>query len=202
MKSDLKELLIRTEELEDITQCNVLYFDEAELIRTLFRVPAKARAKLVAFLILALSTFTIVITSYFIIPIIWAVFSIFKVSRIFKFGTLNIYKEVKKHNKLIKHLHVLDQLSDAGNPVKVSDRHIVIEALKSTKENLIRALKTKMILGKHANFRLEELNENSISLEHEKAMINANEYAQLLNDTLGIRISVQKEMKKLKSEFL
>ena len=110
-----------------------------------------------------------------------------------------LQSEVRKHNQIITNLYTLDQLEAVGNPVKINDRVKVIEALRITREGLVRALKTEKILRENPNFKPEYFNIDLTSLQAEKTMVKAIEYAQLLDDAVQIGVSVQKEMRKLQN---
>ncbi len=110
-----------------------------------------------------------------------------------------LLSEVEKHNQIITNLYTLDQLEAVGNPVKINDRVKVIEALRITREGLVRALKTEKILRENPNFKPEYFNIDLTSLQAEKTMVKAIEYAQLLDDAVQIGVSVQKEMRKLQN---
>ena len=110
-----------------------------------------------------------------------------------------LQSEIEKHNQIITNLYTLDQLEAVGNPVKINDRVKVIEALKITREGLVRALKTERILRENPNFKPEYFNIDLTSLQAEKTMVKAIEYAQLLDDAVQIGVSVQKEMRKLQN---
>ena len=110
-----------------------------------------------------------------------------------------LQSEIEKHNQIITNLYTLDQLEAVGNPVKINDRVKVIEALRITREGLVRALKTEKILRENPNFKPEYFNIDLTSLQAEKTMVKAIEYAQLLDDAVQIGVSVQKEMRKLQN---
>ncbi|WP_051340102.1 hypothetical protein [Planktothrix agardhii] len=110
-----------------------------------------------------------------------------------------LLSEVEKHNQIITNLYTLDQLEAVGNPVKINDRVKVIEALRITREGLVRALKTERILRENPNFKPEYFNIDLTSLQAEKTMVKAIEYAQLLDQAVQIGVSVQKEMRKLQN---
>lgn len=59
---------------------------------------------------------------------------------------MKLKDEMTIYNNLIKNIDILDQLESAGNPISLADREKVIEALKITRENLVRAFKTERIL--------------------------------------------------------
>jgi hypothetical protein len=112
----------------------------------------------------------------------------------------DIKKQVDNHNQIIENLHTLDQLQEIGNPVKINDRGAVIEALKITREGLVRALQTDRILRENPKFKPEYFNIDLSTLEAEKTTVKAIEYAQLLDDAVQIGVSVQKEMRKLQGK--
>ena len=110
---------------------------------------------------------------------------------------LELFKEVGKYNKIVQDLYVLDQLDEADNPVQINDRESVIEALKITRNGLVRALKTERILRENPTFSPQHFNLDLTSLQAEKTMVKAIEYAELLDNAVQVGVSVQKEMRKL-----
>ncbi|MDJ0580090.1 hypothetical protein [Crocosphaera sp.] len=110
---------------------------------------------------------------------------------------LELFKEVGKYNKIVQDLYVLDQLKEADNPVQINDRESVIEALIITRDGLVRALKTERILRENPTFNPQNFNLDLTSLQAEKTMVKAIEYAELLDNAVQVGVSVQKEMRKL-----
>jgi hypothetical protein len=114
---------------------------------------------------------------------------------------IRLIKEVQNHNQIVKNLHTLDQLVEAGNPIKLNDRGTVIDALRITRAGLVRALKTEKILRENPKFMPEYFNIDLTTIESEKTTVRAVEYAELLNDALQVGVSVQQAMRKLKDSY-
>ncbi|MDZ8027294.1 MAG: hypothetical protein RMX97_21730 [Nostoc sp. DedQUE11] len=112
--------------------------------------------------------------------------------------------DVNKYNAIIKAIDINDQIEEAGNPeVVIKQRDSVIEALKLTKSDLVRALKTERILRENKNFILSntELFVNNLAtLTSMQVHEQATEHGRLLNEALQIALDVQHEMKKLQSQ--
>lgn len=114
---------------------------------------------------------------------------------------IRLIKEVQNHNQIVKNLHTLDQLVEAGNPIKLNDRGTVIDALRITRAGLVRTLKTEKILRENPKFMPEYFNIDLTTIESEKTTVRAVEYAELLNDALQVGVSVQQAMRKLKDSY-
>lgn len=106
---------------------------------------------------------------------------------------------VNQHNKIINNLDVLDQLESVGNPVKLSEREKVLEALMINRQNLVRALETGRILRENPKFKPEQFNIDLSGLRALQATEKATEYGRFLDEILQIGINVQSEMRKLES---
>jgi hypothetical protein len=106
---------------------------------------------------------------------------------------------VNQHNKIIRNLDVLDQLEYVGNPIKLSEREKVLEALKINRQNLVRALETGRILRENPKFKPEQFNIDLSGLRALQATENATEYGRFLDEILQIGVNVQSEMIKLES---
>ncbi len=64
-----------------------------------------------------------------------------------------LLNDVDRYNAIIKAIDINDQIEEAGNPgVSIRERQRVIEALKLTRNDLVRALKTEKILRQNKNF--------------------------------------------------
>ncbi|PHJ56220.1 hypothetical protein VF14_26020 [Nostoc linckia z18] len=115
-----------------------------------------------------------------------------------------LLNDVKRYNSIIKAIDINDQIEEAGNPeVIIQERESVIEALKLTKADLVRALKTERILRENKNFILSntELFANNLAtLAAMQVHEQATEHGRLLNEALQIALDVQHEMKKLQSQ--
>lgn len=127
-------------------------------------------------------------------------FSLKKYSR----HLLNILKEVERYNAIIKAIDIKDQLEDAGNrDMKLSNRKQVIEALKITRSDLVRGLKTERILRENQDLiesYPEMFSSNLIALTALQVSDEASEHGRLLDEALQIALNVQKEMRNLESD--
>ncbi|MBD2417436.1 hypothetical protein H6G54_06890 [Anabaena cylindrica FACHB-243] len=114
-----------------------------------------------------------------------------------------LINDVKRYNDVIKVININDQIEEAGNPeVAIKQREKVIEALKLTRSDLIRALKTEKILRENKNFILNNSDlfaNNLATLTSMQVTEQASEHGRLLNEALQIALDVQYEMKRLHS---
>ncbi|MEO1561307.1 MAG: hypothetical protein AAFS12_17360, partial [Cyanobacteria bacterium J06632_19] len=84
----------------------------------------------------------------------------------------------------------------------IKERNRVLEALKYTRADLVRALKTERILRDNKKFIVnnsELLANNLATLTQMQVSEQASEHGRLLNEALEIAIDVQQEMKRLQS---
>jgi hypothetical protein len=111
-----------------------------------------------------------------------------------------LLSDIKRFNSLIKSIHINDQLEEAGNlSVKLKDRERIIEALKLTRQDLCRALKTERILRENKKFidRNPALFENNlIALTTLQVDDQASEQGRLLDEALQIALSTQEELRR------
>ncbi|MCC5638825.1 hypothetical protein LC593_23935 [Nostoc sp. CHAB 5844] len=112
--------------------------------------------------------------------------------------------DVERYNAVIKAIDINDQIEAAGNPeVSIQEREKVMAALKLTRADLIRALKTERILRENQNFIIgnaELFANNLAALTTMQVTEKATEHGKLLNEALQIALDVQYEMKKLQSQ--
>lgn len=117
---------------------------------------------------------------------------------------LVLLNDVDRYNDVIRAIDINDQIEEAGNPeVSIKEREKVIEALKLTRTDLIRALKTEKILRENKNFILSntELFVNNLAtLTAMQVTEQATEHGRLLNEALQIALDVQHEMRRLQSQ--
>ncbi len=115
-----------------------------------------------------------------------------------------LISEVDRYNAIIKAIYINDKIEAAGNAeVGIKERMRVLEALKYTRADLVRALKTERILRENKNFILnnsELLANNLANLTQMQVNEQASEHGRLLNEALEIALDVQQEMKKLQSQ--
>ncbi|MEH2421405.1 MAG: hypothetical protein V7K48_10920 [Nostoc sp.] len=115
-----------------------------------------------------------------------------------------LLNEVNRYNTVIRVIDINDQIEEVGNPeVVIKEREGVIEALKLTKADLVRALKTEKILRENKSFILSntELFVNNLAtLTAMQVTEQATEHGRLLNEALQIALDVQHEMKRLQTQ--
>ena len=115
-----------------------------------------------------------------------------------------LLNDVNRYNAVIKAIDINDQIEEAGNrEVEIKERASVIAALKLTRADLVRALKTEKILRENKNFILSntELFVNNLAtLTAMQVSEQASEHGRLLNEALQIALDVQYEMKKLQTQ--
>ncbi|MEH2196291.1 MAG: hypothetical protein V7K98_27120 [Nostoc sp.] len=112
--------------------------------------------------------------------------------------------DVERYNTVIRAIDINDQIEEAGNPeVLIKERESVIEALKLTKADLVRALKTERILRENKSFILSNTElfiNNLATLTAMQVNEQATEHGRLLNEALQIALDVQHEMKRLETQ--
>ena len=112
--------------------------------------------------------------------------------------------DVERYNTVIRAIDINDQIEEAGNPeVLIKERENVLAALKLTKADLVRALKTERILRENKSFILSntELFVNNLAtLTAMQVNEQATEHGRLLNEALQIALDVQHEMKRLQTQ--
>ncbi|MEA5606163.1 hypothetical protein [Nostoc sp. UHCC 0252] len=115
-----------------------------------------------------------------------------------------LLSDVERYNTVIRAIDINDQIEEAGNPeVLIKERESVLEALKLTKADLVRALKTERILRENKSFILSntELFVNNLAaLTAMQVNEQATEHGRLLNEALQIALDVQHEMKRLETQ--
>ncbi|BAZ37416.1 hypothetical protein NIES4101_33370 [Calothrix sp. NIES-4101] len=115
-----------------------------------------------------------------------------------------LLSDVERYNNVIKAININDQIEAAGNiDVSIKERKRILEALKLTRADLIRALKTEKILRENKNFIISntELFANNLpTLSAMQVSEQASEHGRLLNEALQIALDVQLEMKRLQSQ--
>jgi hypothetical protein len=110
---------------------------------------------------------------------------------------LRLFGEVDKCNKTICDIDVFDQLQDAGNPIKLESRESAIAALRMTRNDIVRALKTERILREHPNFHPDRFDIDLNAFEAIQINNRAKEYGRIFDATVQIAIDVQKAMTEL-----
>lgn len=115
-----------------------------------------------------------------------------------------LLNDVDRYNSVIKAIDINDQIEEAGNPgVTLKEREKVLDALKLTKNDLIRALKTERILRENKKFIIKNTDlfaNNLPTLSAMQVSEQATEHGRLLNEALEIALDVQLEMRRLQSQ--
>jgi hypothetical protein len=110
---------------------------------------------------------------------------------------IRLFAEVDKCNKSIGDIDIFDQLQDAGNPIKLESREAAIAALRMTRNDIVRALKTERILREHPEFHPDRFDIDLNAFEAIQMNDRAKEYGRIFDTTLQIAIDVQKAMSEL-----
>ena len=112
---------------------------------------------------------------------------------------LRLFAEVDKYNRAILDIDVVDQLQDAGNPIKLESRESAISALRMTRNDLVRALKTERILRENPHFHPDRFEVDITAFESLQMGDRAKEYVRVFDTTLQIAIDVQSVMYDLQN---
>ena len=110
---------------------------------------------------------------------------------------LRLFLEVDKCNKIIHDIDIFDRLQDAGNPIKLESRESAIAALRMTRNDIVRALKTERILREHPEFHPDRFDIDLNAFESIHINNRAKEFGRIFDTTLQIAIDVQKAMSEL-----
>jgi hypothetical protein len=117
---------------------------------------------------------------------------------------VRIFEDITRYNSLIKAIDINDQIEAVGNSgVRLKNREQVIQALRLTREDIIRALKTERILRENENFiklNSQLFENNLMALTALQVSDEASEHGRLLNEALQIVVDVQEEMRKLQNQ--
>lgn len=113
----------------------------------------------------------------------------------------NLLGDVRQFNAVIKAIVINDQLEAAGNTsVAIKDRLQVLQALRLTREDLVRALKTERILRENKDFIATNamlFDNNIAALTSLQVSDVASEHGRILNEALQIAVSTKEEMRRL-----
>lgn len=114
-----------------------------------------------------------------------------------------LLEDVERYNAVIKAIDINDQIESAGNKdVSIKERKRILEALRFTRADLVRALMTERILRENKRFILNntELFANNLTnLIALQVTEQATEHGRLLNEALQIALDVQHEMGRLQN---
>ncbi|KAB8331714.1 hypothetical protein SD80_024930 [Scytonema tolypothrichoides VB-61278] len=190
MPPDLQSLYITQDDLKQIAGLSRRDLKADETLK----YPRKARL-----LLLGAYTEQILFFGWGLIPIAYLI-----KWRFFRERQRNILRQIDDYNAVLKAIDINDQLEAAGNQgVSLTDREKVLDVLKTTRANLICALKTERILRKNKEFidlNMKHLESNVTAMQGLKVSHEAREYAQRVNEALQIAQDVQLEMRKLEEE--
>jgi hypothetical protein len=131
----------------------------------------------------------------------WNIYMVFKAK---KFKTLaHLLDEVGKYNEVVEAVDVLDRLEVINKPqTAVINRNQIIAALALTRNSLVCGLMTEKILRGNQGLLARRydlftnIENNLASLKTLEVKERANEYTELLNEALQIRMSVHEEVQK------
>lgn len=119
---------------------------------------------------------------------------------------VRLFEDVHRFNRVIKAIDINDKIEAVGNPgVSLRNRGQVIHALRLTRDDIIRALKTERILRENARFikyNSELFDHNLMALTALQVSDQATEHGRLLNEALQIVVDVRQEMKALQNRHL
>lgn len=146
---------------------------------------------------------TVAIASLILTPIAIVLLRWFWLQRHSPHTLISLLDEVDRYHAVLKTIDINDRLEAAGSlETTISDRYTVIEALKLTRSDLIRAIKTERILRDNKDFiatNPELFANNLTALRALQVSDRGSEYGQFLNQALQIGIDIQAEMRKLRS---
>lgn len=112
-----------------------------------------------------------------------------------------LLEDVNRYNSVIKAIDINDQIESAGHKqVSIKERKRVLEALRLTRADLVRALTTERILRENQKFLLsntELFTNNLTTLISMQVTEQAHDHGRLLNEALQIALDVQYEMRRL-----
>ncbi len=114
---------------------------------------------------------------------------------------IRLFIEADKCNKTIHDIDIFDQLQDAGNPIKLESRESAIAALRMTRNDIVRALKTERILREHPEFHPDRFDIDLTAFESIQMRDRAQEYGRIFDATLQIAIDVQSVMYELQESI-
>ncbi|KAB8314096.1 hypothetical protein SD81_039510 [Tolypothrix campylonemoides VB511288] len=124
--------------------------------------------------------------------------------RCFRERQKNILSQIENYNTVLKAIDINDQLEAAGNQgVSLTEREKAIALLKTTRANLICALKTERILRKNKEFiaaNTELLGNNLTAIQALQVSHDAREYVRQLDEALKIAQDVEVEIRKLEED--
>jgi len=214
MRTDLQGLEITRGELK---HCTGVSIDAVFSPPTIPKFLSEISKTFLIIILISLSSFVLVqvfpeqLLGLIFIHIVAAVGLLFNDLKKFYFSNkyknlVRMFEDVKRYNSVIKAIDINDQIEAVGNPgVQLKNREQVIHALKLTREDIIRALKTERILRENESFiklNSELFDNNLTALTALQVSDQASEHGRLLNEALQIVVDVQEEMRKLQNQRL
>jgi len=208
MRDDIKDLSISNEKLTELSNLSFNLFDDPWSFLPLFGAFAGSyyliSASWTSGILSSVNISHILALFFLVSPFLLPLFILLIWLRVKKYSSRpplkGLLSDVKRFNSLIQSIHINDQLEEAGNlSVKLKDRKKIIEALKLTREDLCRALKTERILRENKKFisRNPALFENNlIALTTLQVDDQASEQGRLLDEALQIALSTQEELRR------
>jgi len=110
-----------------------------------------------------------------------------------------MWDDIDRLNQTLAHIHVVDQLASAGNDVQIDARREVIQAIRTTRENLVKAFKTATILRENPDFDRKTLGATAISPVQGATELSdrAGDLADALNSAIEIDMRANEKIKQL-----
>ncbi len=116
-----------------------------------------------------------------------------------------LMEEIDKYNEVIYAIALMNYLDSASEVKYIQNSEEVTELLQVTKKSLISAINFEKVIRKHQGFLtnrqglLTSLESNLTTLMTFDPSSTAQEYQQILNETLQIGLTVHKEVGRLQS---
>ncbi len=115
-----------------------------------------------------------------------------------------LYEEVTRFNRLVRAIHVSDEIDAAGVPgARIQDRDALLKSMAVARTDLMRALKLERIMREHADVSSVEFQLFNVELTQAAAMEvedAATQQSKLMNEAFQIARSVQIEVHKLQTQ--
>ena len=123
-----------------------------------------------------------------------------------RFQTLrDLLSEIDRYNQVVAdltaNLSALEQLREAGTPVKVQNKTELLAAVKSMRQDLVRALKIERIFRQNPQINPERIDINFTPIKALQLNDRAIDYTLEVNTLLDIGLKVQNEIDALNPEY-
>lgn len=131
-------------------------------------------------------------------------FYIYQRAKVLK-SLARLMEEIDKYNEVIHTIAIMTCLGSASGVKHIQNGEEVLQLLQTTKESLISAVNVEKVIRKHQGFLtnrqglLTSLENNLTILMAFDPGSTAQEYQQLLNETLQIGLTVHREVGRLQS---